>query len=99
MLPKRTWRTVLLAPCWCAKFACRSDRPTLASTTGGNLPPPAGVRVITDPSLCQPGQLGPTALRRLSRNEYNNMVGAAGNPINVVDPGALQNVSTRTSGR
>ena len=73
MLPKRTWRAVLLVPLLCAT-SCGSDRVTPASTTGGSLPPPAGVRVITDPSLCQPGQLGRTALRRISRNEYNNMV-------------------------
>ena len=46
----------------------------MPSPPGSNLPPPAGVRVITDASLCQPGQLGPTPLRRISRNEYNNMV-------------------------
>jgi hypothetical protein len=45
-----------------------------ASPPGSNLPAPAGVHVITDASLCQPGQLGPTPLRRISRNEYNNMV-------------------------
>jgi hypothetical protein len=69
----RTWRAVVLAPLICA-VSCGTDRTPPASTTGGSLPPPAGVHVITDLTLCQPGQLGRTALRRISRNEYNNMV-------------------------
>jgi len=57
-------------------LACGDDGPKVAppDPTTGSLPAPAGVRVITNPSLCRPGQLGRTPLRRISRNEYNNMV-------------------------
>jgi hypothetical protein len=48
-------------------------------------PPSVGLALFNDTSLCQSGQVGSTPLRRLSRNEYNNMVRDLG-----LDPSGTQ---------
>lgn len=68
-----TGNPIALVPLLCA-FSCGSGGAVAPAAPAVDLPPPAGVRVISDPALCQPGQLGRTPLRRISRNEYNNMV-------------------------
>lgn len=73
-MARTCWRSVALVPLLGA-LACGGGGPPATSPPGTTiLPPPAGIRVITDGQLCQPGQLGRTPLRRISRNEYNNMV-------------------------
>lgn len=71
MLRIRTWGAAILVYQLCA-LACTTG--PNASAPADPTPSPTGIRVIADKTLCDPGHLGRTPLRRISRIEYDNMV-------------------------